>query len=84
MEKDEGSDKKIRHLVLWMAAHARLKNEFSGDEKYHNLMTWLKCQTDQFLEEISIGTLVHVPIEIHCYEYVYLFLELKLSLSSRL
>ena len=25
-----------------MAAHARLKNEFTEDEKYHNLMTWLK------------------------------------------
>ena len=24
-----------------MAAHARLKNEFMVDEKYHNLMTWL-------------------------------------------
>ena len=26
-----------------MAAHARLKNEFTEDEKYHNLMTWLKA-----------------------------------------
>ena len=26
-----------------MAAHARLKNEFTDDEKYHNLMRWLKC-----------------------------------------
>ena len=26
----------------WMAAHARLKNEFTEDEKYHNLMRWLK------------------------------------------
>ena len=24
-----------------MAAHARLKNEFMEDEKYHNLITWL-------------------------------------------
>ena len=23
-----------------MAVHARLKNEFTEDEKYHNLMTW--------------------------------------------
>ena len=23
-----------------MAAHARLKNEFMEDEKYHNLMAW--------------------------------------------
>ena len=26
-----------------MAAHARLKNEFTEDEKYHNVMRWLKC-----------------------------------------
>ena len=24
-----------------MAAHACLKNEFTDDEKYHNLMSWL-------------------------------------------
>ena len=24
-----------------MAAYARLKNEFTEDEKYHNLMSWL-------------------------------------------
>ena len=24
----------------WMAAHAHLKNEFTEDEKYHNLMSW--------------------------------------------
>ena len=26
-----------------MAAHARLKNEFREDDKYHNLMRWLIC-----------------------------------------
>ena len=26
-----------------MAAHARLKNEFTEDEKCHNLMSWFKC-----------------------------------------
>ena len=30
------------HLAHWMAAHVRLKNEFTEDEKYHNHMTWLK------------------------------------------
>ena len=24
-----------------MTGHARLKNEFTKDEKYHNFMTWL-------------------------------------------
>ena len=32
---------KIRHLD-WMAGHARLKNEFTEDEKCHNLMSRLK------------------------------------------
>ena len=29
-----------------MAAHARLKNEFTEDESYHNHMTWLILYTD--------------------------------------
>ena len=33
---------KIRHLAPLDAAHARLQNEFTEGEKYHNLMTWLK------------------------------------------
>ena len=41
MEVDEGCDQKIRHLAPWMAAHACLKNEFTEDEKCHNLMSWL-------------------------------------------
>ena len=33
---------KIRHLApLDGCANARLNNEFTEDEKYHNLMTWL-------------------------------------------
>ena len=28
-------------IASWMAAHTRLKNEFTEEEKYHNLMTWL-------------------------------------------
>ena len=28
-----------------MAGHARLKNEFTENVKYHNLMTWLKWLT---------------------------------------
>ena len=33
MEVDEGSDQKS----------ARLKNEFTEDEKCHNLMSWFNC-----------------------------------------
>ena len=29
-----------------MAAHVRLKNEFTQDEKYHNLTSWLIYQLD--------------------------------------
>ena len=31
---------KIRHLTHLMSEHARLKNEFKVDEKYHNFMKW--------------------------------------------
>ena len=30
-----------------MDAHAQLKNEFMEDEKYHNLIRWLKYQTNK-------------------------------------
>ena len=40
--QDERSDKKSVKQPHWTAVHARLKNEFTEDEKYHNLMTWLK------------------------------------------
>ena len=42
MVVDEGSDQKSDMKPRWMAAHARLKNEFTEDEMYHNLMRWLK------------------------------------------
>ena len=41
MEVDEMFDQKSDILPHWMAAHARLKNEFTEDEKCHNLMSWL-------------------------------------------
>ena len=42
MEVDQGSGQKSDIILYphWMAAHARLKNEFTEDEKCHNLMTW--------------------------------------------
>ena len=39
MEVDEASD---LTSDIRTAAHARLKNEFTEDEMYHNLMSWLK------------------------------------------
>ena len=41
MEVDEGFDKTSDIWPHRMAAHVRLKNEFTEDEKYHNLITWL-------------------------------------------
>ena len=43
MEVDEGSNKKSDIYPHWMAAHARLKNELTENERCHNLMSWLKC-----------------------------------------
>ena len=41
MEEDKRSNQKSDIYLHWMAAHARLKNEFTEDEKCHNLMSWL-------------------------------------------
>ena len=38
MEVEEESGQKSAILPHWMAAHACLKNGFTEDEKYHNLM----------------------------------------------
>ena len=35
--------RKIRHLSPLDGCACVMKNEFTEDEKYHNLMTWLKC-----------------------------------------
>ena len=35
-----------------MGAHARLKNEFTEDEKYHNIMRWLNLIHVLFLPQI--------------------------------
>ena len=42
MEVDKGSKQKSDFLTHCMAVHACLKSEFMEDEKYHNLMSWLK------------------------------------------
>ena len=41
MEVDEGSDQ-VSHLAPLDAVHVSLKNASTEDEKYHNLMRWLK------------------------------------------
>ena len=52
---------KIRHPapLAWMAAHARLKDEFREDEKCHNLMSWLKFIIINFsIQELKLNTLL--------------------------
>ena len=41
MEVDEGSDQKSDMYPHWMCMH--MKNEFTEDEKFRNLITWLSC-----------------------------------------
>ena len=53
----EVSDQKSDILPHWMAAHACLKNEFTEDEKYHNLMSWLKYNIEELLLFIPIHAL---------------------------
>ena len=39
----KGPTKKSDIKPHWMAEHTHLKNEFTEDEMYHNLMQWLIC-----------------------------------------
>ena len=58
MEVDERSDQKSDIYRHWMAAHACLKNEFTEDEKYHNLMTWFICCLKCFKTRYSLPALL--------------------------
>ena len=42
MEVDKRADQNSGIYPHQKVAHARLKNEFTEHEKYHNLMSWLK------------------------------------------
>ena len=41
LEVDKESNQNSYIYPHWMAAHVRLKNEFTEDEKYHNLIRWI-------------------------------------------
>ena len=47
-----------------MAAHARLKNEFTEDEKCHNLMSWLIRQLF-----IRLARLCNIETSVHMHSY---------------
>ena len=67
---------KIRHRAHWMAATARLKYEFTEDEKCHNLMSWLKyawrttcyrtahviCQSSKKKKSNKLGHVTRKPV----------------------
>ena len=42
MEVDEGPNQNIRHTAPLDACSCALKDWFTEDEKYHNVMKWLK------------------------------------------
>ena len=46
-----------------MATHACLKN-FTEDEKYNNLMTWLKCPFANYLDMISNTMYLLQPVQL--------------------
>ena len=44
-----------------MTAHARLKNEFTEDKNYHNLMSWLSYTHKRYLVPCSPEVIALVP-----------------------
>ena len=55
MEVDEGSDQTSDIQPHWMAAYARLKNEFTEDEKYHNQIMFLQIAFTVFVSSSKAG-----------------------------
>ena len=45
-----------------MAAHALLKNEFTEDEKYHNLKSWLNYLFSKSLIEEEKSNMQDMPM----------------------
>ena len=64
MEVDEGSERNSDIQPQWMTAYARLKNAFTEDEKYHNLMRWLKRDVKE-VPVIGCGTEEHTHGNTH-------------------
>ena len=68
MEVDERSDQKSGILPHWL----RLKNEFTEDEKCHNLMSWFKLYCDTFCRS-STAEQEFFSIKVTFYETFELF-----------
>ena len=47
-----------------MAVHARSKNEFMEDEKYHNLMTWLKYLRQPMVKGYLYSQTANAPVSL--------------------
>ena len=48
-----------------MAAHGHLKNEFTEDEKYHNLMRWLNNVNKKILQGTTIFRYLQPVVNSH-------------------
>ena len=57
---------KISHLAHWIAAHARLNNGFTEDEKCHNLMSWLNYRFSIFMIGIVV-VMIFGSKMFHCF-----------------
>ena len=66
-----------------MAAHVCLKNEFTEDEKYHNLMRWLIWLCVQYLQILS-RTKLPIPILQYYLSLSYLTHNLHLNLQMEI
>ena len=53
MDVGEKSDQKLDIYPHWMSVHACEKNEFTVDEKCHNLMGWLKLSDMTTVQELK-------------------------------
>ena len=68
MEVDEGSDQKSDIMLHWMAAHVRLKEEFTEDEKSTHDMAHtflLRTEENYFFNNHQMNRLMTKPTKWH-------------------
>ena len=65
MEVNEGSEQTSDIKPHSMAAHACFKNEFTKDEKCHNLMAWFI-----YIGGVEVPALLNLNIHTSCFSHV--------------